>query len=99
MSERIDHGAEAHEYEKEACGAQRIGEESAEAMATLSLMKATLALVEQQRIANLLEMARHESENDSTPSDAIAVLWSQEDHGWHGMKLLTRPEIKEALGL
>lgn len=91
MNERIDHAAEAHEYEKEACGAQRIGEESAEAMATLALMKATLALVEQQRIANIIALYHHDPEEQTggSASDFAHEAWRH----------LTDEPLRLALGL
>lgn len=96
--DRIDHAAEAHEYEKEACGAQRIGEESAEAMATLSLMKMVAALVEQQRIANVIAIANNVSEDpDVIVTDGERAAWLAlcDEESPHSL----RPEIREALGL
>lgn len=85
VSKRIDHATEAHEYEREACGAQRIGEESAEAMATLSLMKATLALVEQQRVANIIALGEHWQRTGYDFADSVAPV--------------LRDDIQAALGL
>ena len=97
MSERIDHATEAHEYEKEACGAQRIGEESAEAMATLSLMKATLALVEQARIANLIKLGSLTAWESDLPGHPIEHLAFAAIGDPDSGEL--RPEIREALGI
>ena len=96
-NERIDHVAEAREYEKEACGAQRIGEESAEAMATLALMKATLAMVEQQRIANLIALLQCKSSIGDYGVDGLAEFIHDEAAGYPKAHL--RPEVREALGL
>ena len=40
---------------------------------------ATLALVEQQRIANLIALARIETENISTPTDALDTIYRREE--------------------
>lgn len=59
---------------------------------------ATLALAEQQRIANILSLARIESENSSTPTDALDYLYDREVFDLGG-KLVTNPSIMKGLGL
>lgn len=75
--ERIDHAAEAESLTDQAFAAMRIGEEPPEALATLALKEATLALVEQQRIANLiaLEQVRIERTNAGGNYYGPSVVW------------------------
>ena len=54
MSDRIDHAAEAREYIAAALGA--VTADPAVIVALLAQAEATLALVEQQRIANLIAL-------------------------------------------
>ena len=59
MTERIDHAAEAQkhiEWAHEQQGEEGQFEESVQHNATLAVAEATLALVEQQRIANLIAL-------------------------------------------
>lgn len=56
---------------------------------------ATLALVEQQRIANLITLFRIESENTSTPMDAMRAIYDLSEP----KSLRTQPEIMSALGI
>ena len=59
---------------------------------------ATLYIAEQQRIANLIALARLESENSSTPTNAIDALWDPKAVGFE-VRLRTTAAIREGLGL
>lgn len=104
MTERIDHAAEArmhiewaHEHQEH----EGITERTVTDTALLAQAEATLALVEQQRIANLVALSRIECENESTPTDAFDAIYDcEETNGWNaGVKMRTRPEIAAALGI
>lgn len=56
---------------------------------------ATLALAEQQRLANVFELSRIESENHCTPKDALNAIYDTSDPDY----LESLPEIMEALEL
>ena len=91
MSERINHAARAR-IERDALNDvlsdEGITDASIVATAILVQVHATLALVEQQRIANLIALHRHEVKYD-------IGSWSRlYDEGEE-----LRPEIKEALGI
>lgn len=88
MSARIDHAAKAVEWLTPAEGVGLSWEETA-ALAALAQVHATLALVEQQRIANLITVA------------GWVVDSSTEDVGYDLDKLRTgiAGEVWEALGL
>lgn len=97
MTERIDHAAKAMEWLTPAEGTGLTWTETS-GMAAIAQAHATLALVEQQRIANLIALARVESENHTTPTDALDALYTREETSFD-TKLHTRAEIREGLGL
>ncbi|MFJ4173355.1 hypothetical protein [Microbacterium sp. NPDC089696] len=105
MPERIDHVAEARRLQETARGIVTDNPTAfAPYMAAVILLdearlEAQLALVEQQRIANVLALLRIESENRITPTDALDSIYEIEAPEWGEKKLSTRDEIKEALGL
>lgn len=96
MSERIDHAAAAREW------AER-GFQASEASAEVRCLAqaqvhATLALVEQQRIANIIAIANNVSEDPDvtvTAGERAAWLALCDETSPHSL----RPEIREALGL
>lgn len=89
MSERIDHAQEAREWVKAAERADLSMEETS-AFAAIGQVHATLALVEQKRIANLMTLLGDEDPDDvneilagigvdpvSVKADIVAVMgWS-----------------------
>ena len=79
MTERIDHAAEA----RESLRGSGDGRNFATDASANAIAHAVLALVEQQRIANLLQV--HEALSHAADYDLAAELWND--------------EIKEALGL
>lgn len=92
LNVRIDHAAEARARIAEAKRQSHLGQD-AEAIATLAVAEATLALVEQQRVANLIALgtARH-ANGSPIKSSALTYpigTWSAAVH----------PEILEALGI
>lgn len=104
MTDRIDHAEKArteldflHEWMAEE------GQTDATQLASAieAQVHATLALVEQQRIANIIALTRIETENQATPTDALDALYSREEPtGWgQDVSLHTRPEIMKGLGL
>lgn len=101
MNERIDHAAEARMHIEWAHDQQaRMGEfdESVQHNATLAVAEATLALVEQQRIANLIALA---TGVDVISGHGIARMASNEAHR-HIVSDPNgefRPEIRQALGM
>lgn len=95
MGERIDHAEQSRRLLHSMTVAE-IGTIQASLMA--AQVNATLALVEQQRIANLIALVHLEAANDATPSDAIGAIWSREEIG-PMFKLHTRPDIAAALGI
>lgn len=110
MTERIDHADVARTLIRAADGEDNgVGWDLADsheqwhiqALLSEAHVHATLALVEQQRIENLIALTRIECENASTPTDALDTIYDREEPagGWGSVKLHTRPEIKEALGL
>lgn len=62
---------------------------------------ATLALVEQKRIANTIALMQLERESDTMPTDALDAVYEREHISAlsNQFRLHTRTEIKEALGL
>jgi hypothetical protein len=96
VSDRIDHAAEAMICIKTA---HREGRDPFSMMQ--AQVHAMLALVEQQRIANILALSRLECENESTPTDALDALYTREggDDWGVALKLHTCPEIREGLRL
>ena len=110
MTDRIDHAAEArkilHEATHDEHGA--VPEEllDDEEKRNLSLwwqeaqVHAMLAVADQARVANIISLARVESENTMTPTDALDTIYTRTE--WtpdEGVKLHTRPEIAAALGI
>lgn len=101
MNERIDHAVEAYKHidaAHEQQGREGEFEESVQHNATLAIAEATLALVEQQRIANLIALA---TGVDVISGHGIARMASNEAHRHlvsdpNGEFL---PEIREALGM
>ncbi|MFJ6429682.1 hypothetical protein [Microbacterium maritypicum] len=92
MTERIDHAAEAQKHIDWAHEQQSMEgqfDETVQHNATLAVAEATLALVEQQRIANLLTMAQF----DHAIEDGVRLYTDLE---WSA-KL--RQEAGERLGL
>lgn len=95
MSDRIDHAAEARNYI--ACWEEKAGQHPELDMALLQA-HATLALVEQQRIANIIAIANNVSEDpDVTVTDGERAAWLAlcEEDSPHSLL----PEIREALGI
>ena len=92
MSERIDHAAEAREWIDAA--ARHPG---ATSTAILAQAEATLALVEQQRIANLIALAGA-SDSIRARQQAEEVLY-QPTPVQAGIDLPLTPDIAAALGI
>ena len=91
MSERIDHYAAAVGMLKDAQAAQDLS--MVGIIAQGAQVHATLALVEQQRVANLIALAGYEHANGSRSYQyAVARPVNEFD-------LALNDEIKEALGL
>lgn len=98
MSEHIDHAAEAREW---IAAATRYP--GAVGSAVLGVAEATLALVEQQRIANLIALAGVDSRDDegldmlrAEASDRLAQwvpTWPDDEHPE------IRPDVAAALGI
>lgn len=93
-SERIDHAAEAvrvlRDVSSDANGTY------ADAMA-YAQAHATLALVEQQRVANVIELAKGAAGTDAQQAARSALVIKTADD--FGSPKSVRPEIREALGL
>lgn len=88
MNERIDHAKQSRAVLNALIGAHLPSSEVAPLVA-IAQVHPTLALVEQQRIANLLALHRHEVKHD-------IGAWSRlYEHGTDDLK----PGIKHALGL
>ena len=99
MTERIDHagGAMTHiEYVHEWQGEAGDMEETQLANAFIAQAEATLALVEQQRIANLLAIACGTSEGAMSTVARDLAYMTLIENGPDGM---IRPEIAAALGI
>lgn len=102
MTDRIDHAAEAqrhinwaHEQQEQEGDMGNVPRDNA----LLAQAEATLALVEQQRIANLLAMAAmpHLSAVLAEAASRALVVFENE-HEWKPTAII-RPEIREGLGL
>ena len=90
MSERIDHVAEALRVARQANGKTT---EQAVPLVAVAQVHATLALVEQQRIANLIALGR-------TGRVAPGTIFNEQLSSFDFDSPQTlRPEIREALGL
>lgn len=96
MSERIDHAAEASRL---LASSGPYGAPLLEA-STAAQAHATLALVEQQRIANLIALSQAEDGNGWTSEQAIAAVfrehWDDEREQGH---CTIAPNIAAALGI
>jgi len=91
MSERIDHAAAAVGMLKDAQAAQDLS--LIGIIAQGAQVHATLALVEQQRIANLLTLS--ELEGSFEGCDPTSLLKEYK----HGYKFELKDDLREALGL
>ena len=96
-SDRIDHAAEAREW---LAAAERpdMNLDETTAFAHVGQVHATLALVEQQRIANIIAIANNVSgDPDVTVTDGERAAWLAlcDEGSPHSL----RPEIREALGI
>jgi hypothetical protein len=100
VSDRIDHAAEAWEFQQ---ASQLVAGDSMEA-ATLAVrhahVHAVLALVEQTRIANLIALSQAEDGNGWISEQAIASVfrehWNDETGQGHST---IAPEVAAALGI
>lgn len=106
MSEWIDHAAEAMKI-GEATFNYAETDENAGAVVNIvgALTHATLALVEQQRIANLIALANahHASKSyDDFEVARHAAVYALIDYMWHGpddVHPIVHPNISAALGI
>lgn len=99
-AERIDHAARALvEYDAalEVMESEGITDGTVVASAVLAQVHATLALVEQQRIANLIALTR--LSDDDMRIGAEDALFEPDPTLGHGKPWRVRPGIREALGL
>lgn len=110
MSERIDHGQEArkhigwaHDWQGREGDTEATGIATAliaQAEATLHQADATLALVEQQRLANLIAIATQPIASPTgTPVTAAQKALCNMKHGDTESWFEFRPEIATALGI
>lgn len=105
MTERIDHTGWAREFIRAAENAfddevtidAREAPTVAENIA-LAQVHATLALVEQQRLANLITLAAIPGAGTLETAAAHALLIPSDDADWDSRPTI-RPEIREGLGL
>ena len=88
MSERIDHAAEAREWIDAAAG-----HPGAVSTAILAQAEATLALVEQQRIANLIALSQVQDGLGTSAYSALAVMSPDR------RRTILDPNIAAALGI
>lgn len=95
MSERIDHAAAAVGMLKDAQQAQDLN--LIWVIAQGAQVQATLALVEQQRVANLIALGALDGMAGYSPHEAVLVTPKPDDPV--GAVRQLKPEIKEALGL
>lgn len=97
MSERIDHAEEAQKILDRYPGL--IGNRPFD----VAQVHATLALVEQARIANLIALAHGARGGviglEEIALDALRCLHVSSDGPWGNQTVELRPEIREALGL
>lgn len=102
MTDRIDHAAEArkhidwaHEQQEQEGDMGNVPRDNA----LLAQAEATLALVEQQRIANLIALATVPGSTGTLEvAAAHALVIPADDTVWESQTTI-RPEIREALGL
>ena len=104
MTDRIDHAALAAQMARDALSTSRSGAQGiAGVLAATAQVHASLALVDQQRVANLIALAgpRNPILRDQVAEDAAEALATFHEHadlalgGWHEV----RPEIAAALGI
>lgn len=99
MSDRIDHAAVAREYIAWAHDVQEnegTTDRSVTDLALLAQAEATLALVEQQRIANLIALGYgHTSPSGDVVGDARRALVERRSADHHQL----RPDVAGALGI
>lgn len=104
MTDRIDHAALAAQMARDALSTSRSGAQVIAGMlAATAQAHATLALVEQQRVANLIALAgsRNPILREQVAEDAAEALATFHEHadlalgGWHEV----RPDIAAALGI
>lgn len=91
MTERIDHAAEARRA-LAAAAETPADVEGADPWLLAAQVHATLALVEQQRIANIIAMVA------GSDPDATSMLYQRDEDLWNAPSELN-PQIREALGL
>lgn len=95
----MNHAQEAERLLKTALSDQYVkspaGYDASVLVTQRAQVHATLALAEQQRIANVFELSRIESENHCTPRDALNAIYDTSDPDY----LETLPEIMESLEL
>lgn len=94
MNDRIDHAAEARKYIAAALGVATA--DPAGVVALLAQAEATLALVEQQRIANLIALGYgHTSPRGDVVGEARRALVERRSADHHQL----RPDVAGALGI
>lgn len=71
-------------------------EEKRQRLLAEAQIHALLEVAEQQRVSNLIALARVESENNSTPTDALNAIYDREETTYD-VKLRTRSEILSSL--
>lgn len=86
-AERVDHAKEAREW-VDAAERPDLSMPETSAFASIAQVHATLALVEQKRIANIIALSVPQ---DAGTADIRLPSWDE--------KLQMRPDIREALGL
>lgn len=97
MTKRIDHAANAVTCLYEVGDLTGLEEFArADLMVKVAQAEATLALVEQQRVANLIELSRMSS---GVCVDAYAALTEWKPNADGEQKVYLRPEIAAALGI
>ena len=97
MTDRIDHAAEARkhiDWAHEQQSVEGCWEGSARDYALIAQAQATLALVEQQRLANVIALSR-ESFAAHEACEALGTFATAK----HGEQIGLRPDIAAALGI
>ena len=95
MTDRIDHAARSRRRMEETLSSYETGEDAgAIVVALAALNDATLALVEQQRIANLIALAK-ETFATHEASEALGTFATAKS----GERIGLRPDIAAALGI
>lgn len=102
MTDRIDHAAKAREALAAAHEVPAEGQ-VADPWLLAAQTHATIALVEQQRIANLIALARYAGEYDESPDllrmAAVNSLVTWKPHGPDDEHPEIRPDVASALGI